>query len=227
MDTPTPDAVGPPHPAGGKETDNDPEKRLEELVAGSAGPQIGRRLFHAVLGVLFAAGIYFAPSRDVALVALLALLAGQLVLDIVRLTFTPVNVFFFRLLRPFVTPREHRKVASSTWYVLGIALAVALFPREIAVPAVLVLAVADPSASYLGRRFGRTPVGTGSLLGLGVFVVVAFIAMTGFVGPWRAFAAALVTAAAEVLPWPVDDNLTVPLTAAAVMWSMGMLPTLL
>jgi dolichol kinase len=204
----------------------EPEDKLADLVSRSAGPQVGRRLFHGTLGVLFAGAIHLAPSREVALVVLLALLAGQLALDIVRLTFTRVNVLFFWLLRPFVTPREHHKVASSTWYVLGIALVVGLFPREIAVPAVLTLALADPSASYLGRRLGRRRLGTGSLLGTGVFVVVAFAAMVGFVGPWRALVAAVVTAGAEVIPWPFDDNVTVPLTAGAVMWITGVLPAL-
>ena len=65
-----------------------------------------------------------------------------------------VNALFFELFPTRAPPREAKRAASSTWYVCGVILAYALFPTRIAVPAIVVLALADPMASIVGRLWG-------------------------------------------------------------------------
>lgn len=197
--------------------------QLDALVGRTEGAQPWRRLFHAVNG-LAAAGVlsYTDISRSLALWILGGLLAAMVVLDGVRLRSTRANTLFFAAFHRIASPREATGPASSTWYALGLLLTVAFFSREAAISGILVLAVADPTASYIGRRWGRRPLLGASLEGTVVFFVVAGAVLLAR-HPWPvAVTAALVTALAERLAWPLDDNLAVPLAGAAAVTLLGM-----
>ncbi|MGD2069865.1 MAG: hypothetical protein PVI57_14435, partial [Gemmatimonadota bacterium] len=133
-----------------------------------------------------------------------------------------LNAKAFRWLRPLISPREASGVASSTWYVLAAVLAYGLFPIPVAVTSILVLALADPAASLVGRAWGRHKVGKGSVEGALAFFAVAsvVILLSPSPGPeswpWALGVAALV-AAVEVTPFGLDDNLTVPLATGAAL----------
>ncbi len=194
---------------------------LAPLVERTQGPQPGRRIFHAVNGLVIAGVLVVVePGWTVAVGILAALTVGAFLLDAARFAVPALNRLFFRVLRPFASPREARGAASSSWYLLGCTLAVAIFPRELAVASILVLALADPAASWGGRRWGRTPLGTGTRLGTGIFVAVAALVLLPFVGLPAALLVAVGTAALEVVRWPLDDNLVVPLATGALAWSL-------
>jgi dolichol kinase len=200
---------------------------LEALVGRTRGLQPGRRLLHALFGLVFAGILYFHVSEGERLLAALALgaLTGLAFLaDLLRLRVPLFNRAFFVAFRVFASPREAEGVASSTWYVAGCALTVALFPLELAVPAILVLALADPVASYFGRRWGRRRFGKGSVVGSALFLFVSLAVLLALVPPMPAVLASLVVTWVERTPWRLDDNLTVPLTTGAVLWVLTGLP---
>ncbi|MCA9737127.1 MAG: hypothetical protein KC645_05840 [Gemmatimonadetes bacterium] len=194
------------------------EAALAALVERTTGLQPGRRLFHACNGLLFAwlvAGSGWPRPW-------LVLLFGSafvilLTVDALRLADPRLNVLFFRAFLRLASPREHEGLASSTWYVAGVLLTTALFPAGTAGPAILVLALADPCASVIGRLWGRVKVGTGTLTGSAVFVVVATLVLSSRIPPGAALACAVFVAVVEALPWPLDDNLTIPLAAAGAL----------
>lgn len=142
-------------------------------------------------------------------------------LDLLRLRTPALNAWFFRTFRWFASPREEAGLASSTWYIAGTVLVLGVFGRAIALPSVLVLAFADPAASYIGRRWGRRKFGTGSVLGTAVFAVVATITLTFFVAPAPALLAGVTVALIECQPLGFDDNLTVPLGTALALTVAG------
>jgi dolichol kinase len=198
----------------------DPE--LAPLVARTVGLQPWRRLFHAGNGLILA----FLPGQigltGGALVAVLAgVFVALLALDVARLRSTRLNSLFFAAFPALASPREAVGTASSTWYAGGVLLLYALFPIALVVPAVLVLALADPAAAVVGRRWGRRRLGKGTVVGSLTFVAMAFVILAAFVTPAAALAVALVAAGAEALPWRIDDNLTVPLAAAWGLWLIG------
>lgn len=190
----------------------------DALVEKTSGAQPWRRLFHAASGLAVAAILHYSGiSRELALWILGAVFAGLVVLDVVRLQSTRANTFFFTAFQHLASPREARGPASSTWYTLGLLLTVALFSRETAISAVLILAVADPVASYAGRRWGRIPFLGASLEGTLLFFLVA-VALLLPRHPWPvALGAAVVASLAERLAWPLDDNLAVPLAGGAAI----------
>lgn len=194
------------------------EPALDPLVEQTRGAQPWRRVFHAFNGSAIAVGLTLLPvSRGMALVVLAGVLLGLVVLDVVRLRSAKANALFFSAFRHLASPREAGGPASSTWYTLGVILALALFSRQAAVSGILVLAFADPAASYGGRRWGRRPFLGASLEGTAIFALTAFAVLAPRHPVPVAAAAAVACALAERLSWPLDDNLTIPVAGAAAI----------
>jgi dolichol kinase len=176
-------------------------------------------MFHATNGVVFAAALTWWPYGTwTATAALWTVVAVLLAVDALRFKVPAVNRVFFRVLRPFASPREARGVASSTWYAIGIATAVTVTPIPVAVSGILVMALADPAASYYGQRWGRRPFLGGSLEGSLVFFVVALAVLLPRHGLWIALGVAVPVTVLERRSWPLDDNLTVPVVSALLVW---------
>jgi dolichol kinase len=198
-----------------------PATRMATLVARTEGLQPWRRIFHALCGLIVVALLVgLEPEWIVATGVLGVLTLVVLAADLLRLVRPELNRLFFRLFPALASPREERRLASSTWFLLGVFFAVVVFPREVTIPAILVLALADPAASWMGRRWGRRRFGAGTVVGSTVFFLVAALVLAPFVGPGVALAAAAVIGLLEAAPWPVDDNLIIPLAAGVVLWSL-------
>ena len=192
---------------------------LDAVVRRTRGVQPWRRAFHAACGLVMVAFVEYggyAPTVD--LVILSAALVASLILDWVRLSLPDANVMFFRWFAALASPREARRIASSTWYLMGVVVVLLIAPARYFAPAVLVLALADPAASVVGRVWGRHPLGKGSWEGTIAFFLVAYAVMVPFAGPTAALLAAGAVAFLEVLPTGIDDNLIVPVVVAMALW---------
>lgn len=197
---------------------------LGGLVARTEGLQPWRRIFHAVSGVAVAAVLaWLEPGRLPAVAVLAGATAAAFASDGVRLAIPRLNRLFFLAFRPLASPREAARVASSTWYLLGMTLSLVLFPLGVAIAAILVLALADPAASYVGRRWGRRAFGGGTVEGSVVFAAIAFLVLVPLTGPGPAGAAAMLGAAFEAVRWPLDDNLVIPLVTGSAAWGAATL----
>ena len=204
-------------------TTNPDRAELDELVQRTRGLQPWRRLFHAANGVATAVALTWLPlERWQAITILGGILAVLVVADVVRMRSPAANRLFFRVFSLLASPREAGRIASSTWYTFGIFLAVVFFPLPYAVSGILVLALADPAASYIGQRWGGRPFMGGTLIGTAVFFGVACAVL----GLRHALPVALVAAAvatiAERRSWPLDDNLMIPLACAGVLAAGGL-----
>jgi dolichol kinase len=205
--------------------DHDPESQgpaFDALVARTEGLQPWRRVFHAVSGIVLAlvpgwSGLSYGTVAIVLGVSTAVLFAA----DWVRLAVPSLNRLFFMSFRLLASPREAGAVASSSWYALGATLVWAFTPGWPAVAALLVLGLADPAASVMGRAFGRRPLGKGTRLGSLVFFSVATAILVPFVGWAPALGTAVIVALVEIMPWGVDDNLTVPVATAAMLWLLA------
>jgi len=111
------------------------------------------------------------------------------------------------------------------FYLIGSLLVLLLFPKDIALPAILVLAFADSIGHLFGLRFGRIRhpfVSTKFLEGWIVGLASGFIGALIFV-PWHeALAASFFAMLVEGIEIKigtdeVDDNLIIPLVAATAI----------
>lgn len=141
-----------------------------------------------------------------------------------------VGVLLMRILGPIAHPHEAYRVNSSTFFATGLTvLGLSFEPRVIAV-AVTVLGVGDPAAALIGRRWGKTKLaGQRTLEGTLAFVAASMLAtlvvlrlghgeMSAPAMLLVAAGAALPAAVVELYSSRIDDNLSIPLTAAAGAW---------
>ena len=192
--------------------------RLAELVAKTTGLQTGRRIVHAITGtVIFVAVTQLDLSKSLTINGLSVLFLVLLASDLVRLRVPHLNILFFRFFQILVSPRESQNIASSTWYILGALIAIVLFPISAALSWILVLAWADPTASYLGRRWGKRSFLGGTLVGTTAFLVVAVLILSVRHPLTIAIPSACLITLVERLAWPLDDNLVLAPACAGIL----------
>ena len=196
-----------------------PAGDFKSLVRSTEGLQPWRRVFHVACGLaIVAIAEYGGFGQSITLALLGAGIVACLILDLIRLNVPNANLVFFRWFAALASPREARGIASSTWFLCGVFATLLIAPSHLFTPSVLVLSLADPAANVVGRLWGRHSLGTGSWEGTVTFFLVASVVTFPFVGLPSALMAACVVAVFEVLPAGIDDNLSVPVVTALVLW---------
>lgn len=202
--------------------------RAEEVRLPSLRPtNYTRNLFHVggALAAFFA--IELLPLSWLFPVAATVAVAGWSMEGARRLS-PAVNRGLMWLFSPVAHASEEHGINSSTWYASALALIALTGEPAACAVAVLVLGAADPVAGIIGRRFGSIKLVNGrSLQGSLAFLVVAVLAALAVLYGWHpelpapllvALAAAVPATLAELLSRRLDDNFTVPLSAALGAW---------
>jgi len=111
----------------------------------------------------------------------------------------------------------------STYFLLASVLVIWLFSKPIAMVSVLILIISDTCAAWVGKGIGRVAIFTKTLEGSLAFLLSAFLIAWSYPGLNRLSGslAALGATVIELLPIPIDDNLTIPLVAGAIMFCVG------
>ncbi len=188
-----------------------------------------RSIFHLFAGTTAFICYQFFFNRTGALWVLGTLLTIFGTLEITRRIWPRWNDFLLdHIFRTIAQPFERHHINSSTYFLVGVTLAILAFQREAALLGVVVLTLADPFAMLVGRRLGRVRIlgektleGTAAFFGMaavaGSFYLLAFappeISLLGRLA--IAFSTALVGSMAELFSKQLDDNLTITLTCAA------------
>ena len=185
--------------------------------------EIARKLVHLASATIPL--VYCYASRDFMLVALGILSAVALGIEFFRATRAGARAFIDRWLGRIIRTAESATMTGATYVVLGGLLAIFLFEKRIAIAVLLFLSISDALASLVGIKFGRVKLlGKKSLAGSLAFFLSA-AAIVSFVQPsawWIGLLGAFTATIVEALPlkiagYKLDDNLTIPLIAGAVM----------
>ena len=189
-------------------------------------PPAWRRLFHIgagstipILGIFVSSGV---------MVFLLATLSGlALVVELARFKLPSLNSLLVRELRPLLKQTEDRRLTGATYIAVSALVAFLIFDKPIAVTALLFLSLGDPIAAVVGSRmggfrvFGKSPWGTVAFAAASL-AMSAVLAVADVASPyWLLAAGAAVAAVVELVPFPVDDNVTIPLISGAAMTLMA------
>lgn len=194
-----------------------------------------RSLFHVVTGLTVLGFIQLAPGHAWLIGVSGAFAVCGWAMETVRRRSERVNALLMGLFGRVAHPHERYRVNSSTWYVTALLLLALFSPRLSSSLGVVVLAVADPAAAFIGRRYGRIRLRANrSLEGtLGFFVMgtLSALAVLLALGPrpvsvtLATLAVAAVAAAAgsvaELFSTGLDDNFTIPLVVATAAALMG------
>lgn len=185
--------------------------------------ELARKSFH-IATVALPVLVWLLP-RPVTVAVLVPLAVLALVVDVARLRLRPLRYTFLRLTRPMLRHHERHGLTGGTYMMVAYALAVLLFPKPVAVAAMLFNGLGDAAAALVGRRWGRHRTRWGkSWEGFGAGFVTSLAAgMTvAWLSPDLALAGAalgaFVAAAGEFAPLPLDDNLRVTLGGGAAAW---------
>lgn len=161
--------------------------------------------------------------RPVAVAVLVPVAILALGIDVARHRIRPVRYHFLRHTRTMLRAHERRGLAGATWMALAYAAALLLFPKPVAVAAMLFNGLGDAAAALVGKRWGRRRTAWGKswegfaaglatdlAVGLGMWMMApAAVPLAG------AVLGALVAASVEFAPLPLDDNVRVTLAGGA------------
>ena len=189
-----------------------------------------RRAFHlcaALVIPIVALALGYKAAFYTAAIAAAVFASGEAL----RLAVPAVNVRAIAWLGPLIKPREKRSPTAATYLALASLAVLFLFGIPQATLALVFTALGDPAAGIVGTRYGRLRVralgqrpggksveGTLAFLGVSAAAATALWAAGVYGTLWPALVGAAVAAIVEFLPIPVEDNVTVPLASAAVMW---------
>ncbi|ELY46345.1 diacylglycerol/polyprenol kinase family protein [Natronorubrum sulfidifaciens] len=185
--------------------------------------ELKRRLVHAsgsglVALYLLANTLEFGLTWTRFGVLMIVLSLGVIGLEFLRLRVGLEWVLYDKLTREY----EQDQFAGYGYYMLSMTIAVLVFPPEIALPAMLMLALGDPISGAVSDDSLKFIKGPKVLVTM--FVVSALIA-TPFLyeTPLAVVAAALGATVADGIKlrigdYIVDDNLTIPIYAGVLAW---------
>lgn len=216
----------PPAPRGGVR-----QEKRRVLDRQREMPHLSRKIYHFVNGAICFAIYGFLLSEKASL-WLLAIAGGFFVaLDLVRLRSATLQRLALKTFGKLMRREELNGLTANSWYVFGMLGAGLFFPKAYALMGLAFLSLGDPVAAVVGTRWGRVPL----LAGKSVEGSVANFVASGT----AAFAIALwmlglpaadallvgvvggaVSAFAEVAPWPVNDNLAIPIVSAGLLWML-------
>lgn len=177
-----------------------------------------RRILHLASGSIgFAALVPGIPPSLISVV-LYSLLGIAVVVEALRRVLPAFAALVERLALGAMRPAETRGLTGSTLLLAGYSLAWYVMPAHAAASGMLVTALADPAASFVGVRAARAR-GRKTLAGSGAAFVVAFLVLLA--AAWAVMTAAIGALAgtlAERLPGNGLDNLAMPVVTAAALW---------
>lgn len=185
-----------------------------------------RKAIHLTGGLIPLLYLFLNLTKPQALFLLGGLALPFLLSDLLRLRLPRLNRWFLRWFSPAMRPEEETRTTGATHYLLACWLTILLFEKGVAVPALLILACGDTAASVVGQVLGGYQLRQGkTIAGSSAFLVIAFLVSLPFFPAPIALGGALLAAIAELLPLPLDDNLSIPLTAGIAFTLFQPLPT--
>jgi len=190
--------------------------------------ELKRQIFHFLFGIVIVALLLY-DFMDKKIILILILI-GLLISYATKKVNLPV---IYELLEEFERKEDIRKFPGkgTLFYLIGIYISLLLFPKDIAMASIMVLALGDSISHLFGLHFGKTkhPFSKTKFI---EGTIAGFAA--GFIGallflPWHeAFFASLAAMIVEAIEIKigtaqVDDNLIIPLVAGTAVWVVRLL----
>ena len=178
------------------------------------------------MATVYAVGL---PKSASVAILLIALVTFSL-LEVVRLRFPKANQIAIRVMGPIMRSSEVDRVSGTPFYIASVLLAILVFPKTIAILAILFLAVGDPISSIFGIMWGHQGIRfsngkslIGTAAGMGVCTLISMVALIWMDVPVGAsigiaIAGGIAGGGAEMLPLDIDDNFSIPLVSGLALW---------
>jgi glycerol-3-phosphate acyltransferase PlsY len=185
--------------------------------------RVYRRLWHLVGGSFFPVLSIFV-SKKILLLTLGSFSAVVFAVELVRLFYPRFNNWIYGCLRPALKEEEKFKLTGTTYLLVAALFVFAFFEKEIAAISLLFLSVGDLVAVVIGEKYGRIRVFNKSVEGsIACFISCSAIGLIFYIFKFAdsivvIFAGATAATLIELFPVPVNDNLTIPVASAVMMF---------
>ncbi len=168
-------------------------------------------------------GYYFIITDRLLMIKILLLFSIVFIfIDLARNKVLKIKYFFDNWFSIMLRDHESRgEITGATWLVISSLITIIIFPREIAVPAILFLTIGDAFAAIVGKIFplgnikGKTISGSISGLFMSLLVIIPIMDNINYkiliLGGFSAMAI-------ELLSIPIDDNFTIPIISGFTMF---------
>ncbi|MFQ6614686.1 MAG: diacylglycerol/polyprenol kinase family protein [Fidelibacterota bacterium] len=158
-------------------------------------------------------------------VLILSILLGLAVgIEFMRIRSGWVKRFFRRHLDFMLKTDEMNGTwTGATWVFTGSLVTIMVFPKAVAVLALLFMCFGDTVAALTGKAWGKVRIGKKSLEGFASGLAICFLLAWFFPElswPVRSIGAVMAMSV-ELLPIPIDDNLRIPVFSGAAMVLAG------
>ena len=169
--------------------------------------------------------IYLFLDKSIMSVLMGILTGFALAVELVKWYSPDFGEFFFRIFKPLLRTHERKgAMTGATYYLISAFLCILLFDKTFAIVCIFFMILGDMAAALVGKKWGRTKLlGRKSLEGSAACFIVCTVIALVKLNPVIAIVGALVATIVELIPFPIDDNLTVPLISGAVMQVMHLL----
>jgi len=185
--------------------------------------KLWRRLWHLVGGSFFPVLAFFVP-KEVLLITLGAMTGVFVAWEIARLNNAKVNKWMTSHLGVILKEEERFRPTGTTYLLLASLAVFLLFEKYVAITSLLFLSIGDLVATIIGGEYGRqvlfsnkTLEGSLACLVSCLLVGMLMVRISPTMGLPVAVIGAVSAAVVELLPIPIDDNLTTPLLSGAMM----------
>ena len=184
-----------------------------------------RGLAHMFVGLSIAVAVLLLP-RVVLLIPLGVVSFILLAVDILRFRNLRMKRWFSSFFKPLLREEEGRSLTSASYMFVASFIALLVFQRDIVVLILCFLAVGDAVAkvigSYIGKRrlFGKTLEGSLACFVSCIMVGFALYYAGLSVSPLVILLGSISATVIEAMPFPINDNLTMPLSAGLVIMVM-------
>jgi len=184
--------------------------------------KLWRRLWHLLGGSFFPILALFI-LRETLLITLGAITAIFVTWEIVRFASPRVNRWMVSHLSVILKGEEGFRPTGTTYLLLASLAVFLFFEKYVAIASLLFLSIGDLMASVIGERFGKRILfnksSEGSLACLASCLLIGIVMsrLTPAIALPVAIVGAVSATIVELLPIPIDDNLTIPLISGGLM----------
>lgn len=182
--------------------------------------KIVRKLIHIISGLLIVYLLYFFDEElklyliiGLGVIALLGL-----IIDFFRMLNSNFNSLFTKKLFSYLfTTYKFDGINSATFFFMASSMCIFFFDKDIAITSILILSLADPTASIVGKVFGKIKIGNKSLIGSLSFFIISFIICIISFDFTTSIITAIIITIVELVTLHTDDNITIPLISGFLL----------
>ena len=191
---------------------------------------IARKIWH-LLAISLYAFVYQRVSHPMAVQLSFLFVLFCVGLDISRLNFPKLNKGVMSLLKPIARVHEEHTFAGTTFFAIGAFVIVWVFPKNVALLSLILLAFADPIASAVGLLYGKEKIFRKKTLqgSFAALLTCALVSCLYFLVTQNmnerlfivSILAGFIGSFAELFtPFDIDDNFSFPITSSIGLWGL-------